>query len=261
LSFAADDPSGPRAFTTALGSPRVEIDDDAPIVIGFSGDGRYVAYERFSRASPPTTTIRRAPASGPLGAGIELAPARSGLPDQFSLVSPDSNWIAHLSDAGSSSGVVVTSFGGASSPVAPATKVTREWTWSSTNVLAFIDDTVGAGLFVVDATTGTTTHVGAPQRPGEILQTPAWSPDGRSIAYSRQDATYVGSICVVAFSDLVERCTAPMSDAIDPKWSSDGTSIAFRADGVVYVTPTSAFAPKRVPLGTGGVYGYWWVHP
>lgn len=68
-------------------------------------------------------------------------------------------------------------------------------------------------------------------------------------------------MCVVALSDLVERCTAPMSDAIGPKWSSDGKSIAFRADGVVYVTLASALAPMRVPVESGSVYAYWWVRP
>ena len=136
--------------------------------------------------------------------------------------SPDGSKIAFLDNSGS---VVVAASDGSSSN-AVATNVNSDdalWTidWSATNKLAFFDyfngesnirvvNTDGTGMTIVDK--------GA---------TPAWSPDGKTLAYSSNEND------IIITSDLGSTTTNLTNNAMynaSPSWSPDGKKIVFTAN-------------------------------
>jgi TolB protein len=83
-------------------------------------------------------------------------------------------------------------------------------------------------------------------------QSPAWSPDGRSIAFTRitPAQTGTGSIYVMAASGHgLRSVTAASLDAADPTWSPDGKRLAF----AVYTSETRRSDIAVLNLGTGAV--------
>ena len=83
--------------------------------------------------------------------------------------------------------------------------------------------------------------------------TPAWSPDGRTIAFARGEAGYERSIFVMnADGTGVKRITTPGSyvDDSSPAWSPDGRKIAFvRGDGArsnIYVMNSDGGATRKL---------------
>jgi hypothetical protein len=254
-----------RGFTVALGSPRVEIDDSIRYLAGWSGDGRFLTYARIPTplGVPPITAVRCAPAAGPLGAAIDLVPASPTEVGPFS-ISPRGTWMAFSQSEtapGESTDLVVAPLSGAAPIRVHGTGF--RFSWSSADVLAFVDEAVGGGLFVLDIAAGT-----APVRAGPALATDeeiedlTWAPDGSAVAYSRSFTSDSGSsskMCVVGTSDLTERCV-PTLDAGGPQWSWDGESLAFRGGGGdVYITKAASFAPVKVDVASGGTLGFWWV--
>src|SRR5262249_59257405 len=120
------------------------------------------------------------------------------------------------------------------------------------------------GVQVIDRAAGVTKHVGAPIASGEHIEDLAWSPDGRTLAYARTTGDSgggPGSVCLVAMSDLSERCIPIGMDTVGPEWSTDGTRLAVRGDGVVYILPLSTLTPTKLDLDPFSVFGYWWVRP
>jgi len=100
--------------------------------------------------------------------------------------------------------------------------------WSSTGTLAYV--------------LGGTLRVGAQALAAHIVGQPAWSPDGRSLAFARADGIHVVTL------DGAERTIA--SSVQEPRgvaWSPDGTRIAFGDGGAVFVAAAdSSTAPQRV---------------
>jgi len=69
----------------------------------------------------------------------------------------------------------------------------------------------------------------------------AWSPDGKTLAFQRDDGIYVAS------APGVEARLASIANPSAPAWSHDGTRVAFSAAGVVFVVPADgSAAPKAV---------------
>ena len=106
------------------------------------------------------------------------------------------------------------------------------------NHSADIDRTDNFDLFVIDARPGArprqlTTYSGADCAP-EWGSRPAWSPDGRSIAYPRGGRPElieygIHQLAVIPASGGAERLLAPQLDrnVASPRWSADGRSIWF----------------------------------
>src|SRR5258708_8393662 len=72
-------------------------------------------------------------------------------------------------------------------------------------------------------------------------QSPAWSPDGRQIAFS-SDKAGTADIYVLDLATKAERRITRINDAaeLDPVWSPDGTKIAFlNQSGTGYIIDAS----------------------
>jgi TolB protein len=85
------------------------------------------------------------------------------------------------------------------------------------------------GLWIINADSndpGARRHITSGGGDGQ----PAWSPDGKRIAYiSKEDGNFEIYVIGVDGSNKVRLTTNPASDGL-PVWSPDGKSIAFRSD-------------------------------
>jgi Tol biopolymer transport system component len=90
-------------------------------------------------------------------------------------------------------------------------------------------------------------------REGLFFQTePAWSPDGRLIAFvSRRDGR--SHIYVIrADGTGLRRLTDSAPDDSSPTWSPDGRRIAFSRVGELFVVPLRGGPARRIGAGVGG---------
>jgi hypothetical protein len=100
-------------------------------------------------------------------------------------------------------------------------------------------------LAVFDAVGGGVTHEVALDQPGEILQ-PAWSPDGKSIAFTAQIGGYTDLYVHDIAAARTVRVTEDMFADLQPTWSPDGTSLVFVTDR--FSTNVKALAYGRYDL-------------
>jgi Tol biopolymer transport system component len=104
---------------------------------------------------------------------------------------------------------------------------------------------------------------------------PAWSPDGKWLAFTRTvDGRRSFQIYVMrADGTRVQRITRGRFDS-DPAWAPDGKWIAYRASGVLRIVHPDGTGGRVVPTrgptevgfpswSPGGriAYSYWWVNP
>lgn len=83
--------------------------------------------------------------------------------------------------------------------------------------------------------------VGGVRWASNVIGRPAWSLDGKTVAFQRDDGIYVAS------APLVEMRLATIANPGAPMWSHDGTRIAFSDTSVVFVVPADgSTAPKAV---------------
>ena len=119
--------------------------------------------------------------------------------------------------------------------------------------------TPGAGqgnyeLYVFDVATGLVSRLNTLPNSGE----PAWSPDGKSIAFSCDGYGGVGfEICVMnADGTNAHRITNLSGDQTAPAWSPDGKSIVFVSDGSI--ATMSANGSNVHSLVNGAVQPAWY---
>jgi Tol biopolymer transport system component len=72
-----------------------------------------------------------------------------------------------------------------------------------------------------------------------VIGRSAWSPDGKALAFQRDDGIYV------ARGSLVETRLASIANPGAPVWSHDGTRIAFSVTSVVFVVPADSSTPPK----------------
>ena len=129
----------------------------------------------------------------------------------------------------------------------------------------FVDDifTVSADGSNLTQLTGTGTPDGncLPDR-GECNQSPAWSPDGRRIAFSRasgpvvddfveQYAIYIMKADGSHVRQITQRDSPATGEDTDPQWSPDGSTLLFQRRNVRTATPEDGVAIWTIRLKSG----------
>ena len=80
---------------------------------------------------------------------------------------------------------------------------------------------------------------------------PAWSPDGRSIAFASLRGGTSHVYVMDADGTGTRRLTSSNQDDNHPSWSADGKRIVFAREGALFVVPATGGAARRVGRGLG----------
>ncbi|MCX6636133.1 MAG: hypothetical protein NT090_13790, partial [Acidobacteria bacterium] len=176
--------------------------------------------------------------------------------EMYPSLSPDGNTFVYASQAAGNWDIYLQRVGGQTainltkdSPAddtQPAFSPDAQW-------IAFRSERAGGGIFVMGATGE------SPRRVSSVGYFPAWSPDGKKIAYSTgsfpqpESRSMATSQIFVIDVDTGERrlLTGGMRDAIQAQWSPNGYRIAFFAldvKGVRDVWTMSATGQDRRPV-------------
>jgi TolB protein len=83
------------------------------------------------------------------------------------------------------------------------------------------------------------------QNPGRADGEPAWSPDGRRLAWSSQGDVYVMNADGAAKRPVA----ATPVEELDPAWSPDGRELVYSAGGDLFVVPAEGGAPRQLTTG------------
>lgn len=81
---------------------------------------------------------------------------------------------------------------------------------------------------------------------------PAWSPDGRSIAFASKRDGRSHIYVMRADGTQSRRLTQSSEDDAHPTWSPDGRRIAFARGGEVWVVPADGGSPHRIAIALHG---------
>jgi Tol biopolymer transport system component len=127
-----------------------------------------------------------------------------------------------------------------------------EPTWSADGKrIAFAEDwgpnfarTTEATIKIVSLASNKRTSVTKPKR-NRIDVDPAWSPDGRTIAFARQD--HGPQRIYLTHTD--GSATRPLTMGRSPSWSPDGKNLAFAFAGSVYTIRLDGQARRRIVSG------------
>ncbi len=123
--------------------------------------------------------------------------------------------------------------------------------------IAFTGDQGILGL--VDPETGQTDVVVSPSS-GRVWYGPAWSPDGRTLAFSMTSGTGSAIFTIGRDGKNLTQLTEPSINATNPAWSPDGNWIAFEAHNskdLYAVTPDGTDLIRFVHI-QGSEYGPAW---
>ncbi len=199
---------------------------------------------------------------------VELTPGRAG--EQFSPAwSPDGRSIAYLSRSNSELGIDI-------APVDSQVGVRRVFTpqepshwdqgalaWSSDGRTLIFPDHAGSephsSIYALDLQTGKARALTSPPAGWEGDLNPAFSPDGKRIAFTRASETSVRYLCWLSFAggrviSQIHQVTRDRMTIDSLAWSADGGSVIFSSNrGGKYALWTiglSGGTPQRLPVGT-----------
>ena len=144
--------------------------------------------------------------------------------------SPDGRWIAFNAPNGNFSELRVIRVDGSGERVVASPAGMSAWSPDGTKIVFSGDPFFGtAGLFVVNPDgSGLTPLLGADfaDPPGNWLGYPAWSPDGKSIAFLRANDYMWWPVYVVNADGSSPRMFEGSGTVMEPSWSPDGTMLA-----------------------------------
>ena len=157
----------------------------------------------------------------------------SGAADRQPQWSPDGKSIAWFSDASGEYQLMIAAQNGLGTPRAirldqPSFYFTPRWSPDSKSI-AFTD--VGLNLWIVDVTSGAQTKVDNEEWmvPARTLD-PAWSPDGKWLAYAKRLDSQLHAIFVYNLADKrITQLTDGLSDAVSPVFDTNGKYLYFLA--------------------------------
>jgi Tol biopolymer transport system component len=163
--------------------------------------------------------------------------------------SPDGTRIAYVRDARSPAVFVANADGSRERRVAEG--ATPEWSPDGSRLVVSRRSAGGADLWVIDVASGEERRLIRTEKPESE---PAWSPDGRAIAFVRTEARGGDEIYAVRPNGRgLKRLTRSPHNDGGPAWSPDATQIAFvrhddgRAEAALYVMAADGTGQR--PLG------------
>jgi len=190
--------------------------------------------------------------------------------------SPDGRWIAFNAQNGNTSELRVIGVDGSGERVIASPATMSAWSPDGTKIVfGSVVGATNAGLFVVNPDgSGLTRLLSADfeDPPGNWLGYPAWSPDGKSIAFIRANNYMFWPIWVVnADGSSPRMLKGHDGNVTEPSWSPDGTMLAvghislrigtMNADGsgLQLYPPALAFDPDWSPDGRSLIFkGFAW---
>lgn len=243
VRWASGDANG-NVIYELHGGLRVHTADgnDTPIIVRVPDDGihtrprvvdvgdRIEDFDLSSDGRRVAVTARGDVFSMPVGEGVTRNLTRSDTHERLAAWSPDGKSLAYVSDAGGEEELWLTRDEAAAEP----RQVTRDnrfrlyriaWSPDSRRIAA--GDHRGR-LYVIDLESGVVEQCG--DTGAWYRQDFAWSPDGRYLAWSALEPTFMTSIFVWSEETGARRLTSPLSSEFSPAWHASGDYLYFLGD-------------------------------
>lgn len=222
----------------------------------FSPDGSQIAFS-WDRAQEGNYDIY----VKLIGAGEPLPLTTNPAPDLNPVWSPDGRYIAFTREGDGSGVYLVPALGGAERrlceifPQRPAHKLSLSYSPDG-KYLAVADKTVAAesySIFLLAVETSEKRQLTSPPAGSVGDESPAFSPDGRNLAFGRQLAYGTKDIYIVpAAGGEPRRLTFGNTQCGGPTWTADGREIVFSCarDGGygLWRVPVAGGAPTRIEV-------------
>ena len=104
-------------------------------------------------------------------------------------------------------------------------------------------------VWVMDLPGGTPTPL-TQEMPGTVQLTPAWSPDGKSVAFSTWNSTERGRLWIASLGSAPRTVIEEPGEYLHPVWSDDGTLLVNRGPGGGW-SRREGWTAVRVPVAGG----------